>query len=199
MTRVIYLREQELDAPGISDELLLKACTRGDTAALGMLFRRHGKTVFRFLSRMSPRDRSCHDDLVQNVFMAVNDGAGRFKGESSVSTWILAIAANLLKNHIRGESRRRKAMASVAVLPPAAVDTPQALAERRILLERLIEAVDGLSFKLRVVFVMCDLEGVGGQEAARTLGIKEGTVWRRLHDARRILGAAIDEKQRRSP
>ena len=52
-------------------------------------------------------------------------------------------------------------------------------------------AIADLSHDLRVVFVLCDLEELPGSEVAAVLGIPEGTVYRRRHDARRALREAL--------
>ena len=58
-------------------------------------------------------------------------------------------------------------------------------------LERLRAGIEELPYDFRVVFLLCDLEGLKGTEAARALGIPEGTVWRRLHEARTRLRAFV--------
>jgi RNA polymerase sigma-70 factor (ECF subfamily) len=45
-----------------------------------------------------------------------------------------------------------------------------------------------------VVYLMCDVEEIPGVEVARTLGLREGTLWRRLHDARRALRASLERE-----
>ncbi len=50
----------------------------------------------------------------------------------------------------------------------------------------------GLPLPLRIAFVMCDIEEVPCAEAARALGLRQGTVWKRLHRARKILGSALE-------
>ena len=50
-----------------------------------------------------------------------------------------------------------------------------------------------LPVALRECFVLCQLEGVSGPEAARALGIRPGTLYRRIHDARQRLRAAVGE------
>src|SRR5437764_1342568 len=62
------------------------------------------------------------------------------------------------------------------------------------LLARLASAFDELPSHLRAVFTLCDLEGIRGVEVARILDVPEGTVWRRLHDARARLRDRIDRK-----
>ena len=62
------------------------------------------------------------------------------------------------------------------------------------MMAELMAAIEGLSYKLRVVLVMCDIEGIPGAEAAKSLGIREGTLWRRLHDARKKLSDEIERR-----
>ena len=61
-------------------------------------------------------------------------------------------------------------------------------------MQRLLVALDDLPHDLREAFVMCDLEEVAGVDVARALGVREGTLWRRLHEARRALRCALTEK-----
>jgi RNA polymerase sigma-70 factor (ECF subfamily) len=58
---------------------------------------------------------------------------------------------------------------------------------------RLAAALEDLPHDLRTAYVLCDLEDVPGVDAARVLGIRAGTLWRRLHEARRALRDAIDD------
>jgi RNA polymerase sigma-70 factor (ECF subfamily) len=55
----------------------------------------------------------------------------------------------------------------------------------------LAQAVDGLPDPLREVFVACEIEDLPGAEVARVLGVPEGTLWRRLHDARKAIRTAM--------
>jgi DNA-directed RNA polymerase specialized sigma24 family protein len=59
---------------------------------------------------------------------------------------------------------------------------------------QLRAALPTLPHDLRVAFVMCDVEGVPGVEAARAVGVPPGTMWRRLHEARKALAAAIERR-----
>ncbi|HET9987869.1 MAG TPA: sigma factor-like helix-turn-helix DNA-binding protein, partial [Kofleriaceae bacterium] len=57
-------------------------------------------------------------------------------------------------------------------------------------------AIDGLTPALREAYVLCVIEELPGGEAARALGIREASLYRRLSDARAALRAAIEEMQR---
>jgi RNA polymerase sigma-70 factor (ECF subfamily) len=186
-------------APGgaaMSDEALVAACGVGDSAALGMLFDRHHEAVYRFLSRLVRATASEADDLVQITFLEVWRSAGRFGGKGAVKSWIFGVAANVARHHVRGEVRRRVALAEAAEgggapASSSAVRSPDEAAMRAQLVDRVGVAMATLSHELRVAFIMCDLEDVPGVEAARVLGVREGTLWRRLHDARKALRAAL--------
>jgi RNA polymerase sigma-70 factor (ECF subfamily) len=62
----------------------------------------------------------------------------------------------------------------------------------RQLMRRLASAIDELPHDLRVVFLLCEMEGISGTDAARALGLRPGTVWRRLHDARKRLLSILE-------
>ncbi len=193
---VIPLHRLEGSPDEMSDSALVAACAVGEPAALGALFDRHHVAVHRFLSRLAPVGDSDLDDLVQCTFLELWRSAARYRGDSAVRSWIFGIAANLGRHHVRGEARRRIAMSGLAELPAASGARPDDQAAHRELLSRLAAALAELPHDLRVAFVMCDLEAIPGVEAARTLGVREGTLWRRLHHARKSLRTAMEGRTR---
>jgi RNA polymerase sigma-70 factor (ECF subfamily) len=190
--KVVFLRRVEGDPREMSDEALVAACGKGDTAALGALFDRFYQNVYRFFSRMTGCDKRDLDDLVQTTFLQVQRGARRFEGRSSVRSWILGVASNVARHHVRGEVRRKRFIEALEALPQCDQDSPNDNVERSEQVRFMADALTGLSHSLRVAFVMCDLEGIPGVEAARILGLRQGTLWRRLHDARKTLAASIE-------
>jgi RNA polymerase sigma-70 factor (ECF subfamily) len=192
--KLVPFRRLEGRVEEMSDEALLAAAGVGDSAALGALFDRFHRIVYRYLSRLQGGRRGDLDDLVQATFLTVQNAARRYSGRGSVSSFILGVATNVSRHHVRGESRRR-AMLSVfasatsnAPLGPTPGDT----VERRELLARVEHALQDLPHDLRVVFVLTELEEIPGTEVARMLNLRPGTVWRRLHEARKSLRRAID-------
>jgi len=178
-----------------TDEELLGACAHGDAAALEELFHRHGDRVYRVLGRargVHPRDL---DDLVQSTFIEVFRAAPAYAGKSAVGTWLLGIAINIMRHHVRGESRRRSLVAAASdVLPTQVVwRLPDEAAARSQFLLRLERELAILPGDLQLVFTLCEIEGLRGVDVARLLGVPEGTVWRRLHAARTRLRAALLE------
>ena len=189
--QLIPIRRVE-GVPGeMSDDALLTACAAGEAAALGALFDRHGERIGGFLRRVLRSAENDVADLLQATFLEAQRSARRFRGHSSVSTWLIGIAANIARHHARGEQRRAKAQAKLAVSQQVRVRTPGEEAERRQMLERLPGAIDALPPDVRLTYVMCEIEDIPGREAARALGVSEGTIWRRLHEARNALRRMI--------
>ena len=191
--KVVPLRrldERRAALSDISDEALLSACGVGESAALGALFDRHHTAVYRLISRLLRREASEIDDLVQTTFLEAWRSAKKFHGGGSVKSWLYGIAANLVRHYVRGAKRRRDAFDQIP--EPVAAHGPDVDAIRAQQMDRLAVALETLPHDLRTAYVMCDLEDIPGVEAAQILGVRAGTLWRRLHEARRALRVAID-------
>jgi len=189
---LVPLRRTSGEVTAMSDQALLAACGTGDLPALDALFDRFHVAVYRFLARLPTTDDLSRDDLAQATFLEVRRSARRFRGTSSVKTWILGIAANLARDQARGDNRRRARHASYVERPGASSPRPDEQAERRELLARIGDVLAALPHDQQVAFVLCDLEEVPGVDVARALGVPEGTLWRRLHVARKAVRAAIE-------
>jgi RNA polymerase sigma-70 factor (ECF subfamily) len=177
----------------LSDEALLAACALGEGTALAEIFQRHGDRVARVLARLPSVDRRDLDDLVQATFIEVHRSAAKFGGRAAVGTWILSIAVNVMRHHVRGEIRRRALVTAAAEeMAFASAPRPDDDASKRQLLARLERALASLPQDMQLVFSMCELEGIRGVEAARILGMREGTLWRKLHEARLRLRDALE-------
>jgi RNA polymerase sigma-70 factor (ECF subfamily) len=183
------------DAEPPTDEALVAACATGDRRALGDLFDRHQAAVYRFLSRISRARHDDLDDLVQTTFVSVLQAANSYRRGSTVRTWLFGVAANVARHHARSGQRRKTLLSRAKEEPTEFASGPDQTFERRELLRRLDRALNQLPPDQRVAFVICDLEEVRGVEAARVLGVPEGTLFRRLHEARKALKLAIKGNQ----
>ena len=177
-----------------SDALLLSACAEGDRTALDELFRRHGDRVRRILVRLRYIHSSDLDDVLQSTFLEVYRSCARFTGRAAVGTWIIGIAMNVVRHYVRSETRRKSALSVVARGPVLRQNGADEQISRRQLLAKLEAGFESLSHEHRVVFTLCDLEEMKSIEVARILNIAEGTVWRRLHDARQHLRRHVSEE-----
>ena len=194
--KLVPLRRISGDITEMSDEALLAACATGDAPALGALFDRFHAAVYRFAGRLPMTDDLARDDLVQATFLEIRRAAGSFRGTSSVKTWILGVAANVARHTLRAERRRRVHQARYLEGLAAAPELLDAQVERKKLLARVAEALAALPRDQQIAFIMCDLEQLPGVEVARVLEIPEGTLWRRLHTARKAMREAIERASR---
>jgi RNA polymerase sigma-70 factor (ECF subfamily) len=169
----------------LSDLGLAAACAAGDEAARALLVERHVDAVHAFVSRMRGAEGAA-GDLVQMTFLAAFESAAKFRGPA-LKSWLFGIAANLVRSHIRTDIARNRALARLEVVVGDSVHDPR-VAERYA----LQCAIDRLPPRLREAIVLVDLGGERAVDVARALAIPEGTLWRRLSEAREMLRQILD-------
>lgn len=158
-------------------------CTGGvDISELAL---RHYEAVFRFCARRIGCEHAA--DAAQETFLTAQKALGRFRGESTHSTWLFGIAHNECRRLAR--SRRVQPMAiELREDLPGDADTERRSIDR----QALQAALQRLSPEHREVVLLHELEGLTYEEAGMILGVPEGTVKSRLHHAfqqlRRHLG-----------
>ena len=175
-----------------SDEELLLEIAAGSAPCLEELFSRYQDPVYNYLSHLAYQAHDI-DDMLQATFLEVQRAAKSFKGRSQVKTWLFSLASHIAHNHARSEVRRRSFLARLAFFPAPVARRPDELAERHQTLSRAQQALSQMSPLLRQVFVLCDLEDFSGDEVSQILSVPLGTVWRRLHEARKTLRAMLGE------
>ena len=173
-----------------SDAELLAGVARGDLGPLGELFDRHHAGVRHFLVRVL-RDQAEADDLVQETFLTASRAAGSYEATGSARSFLIGIAAQLVRRRRRSWRRLFQMLESFEVAPRAPARSPEDLASVSEESERLQAELGRLSEDHRLTFCMIEIGGMSGVEVARTLGIPPGTVGRRLHEARAELRAQL--------
>jgi RNA polymerase sigma-70 factor (ECF subfamily) len=171
---------------------LLDRCRAGDEAAWAALYRAHAPPVTRFVFRVAGPSSDI-DDLVQKVFVEVFSSLHGYRGESSLLTWMLGIAARVIGKHVRTEVRwRRRGAALVAADgPPEGTADPSRSADARAAFEVVCRVLDAMDDRHRVVWVMREAEGLSCEEVASALALPVGTVKSRSFEARRRMLEAL--------
>lgn len=164
------------------DEMsLLGRVVNGDQHAFRMLYEEYVDRVYRFALSIV-RQPHLAEDVLQETMIVVWKRAKTFKGNSKLSTWILGIARNLAFNVLRKEKRGER-------LPEEkAMSDPSKQAEMSVHVER---ALGKLSDVHREVVHLVYYEEMNLREAAEVLGIPEGTVKSRMHNARKALAQEL--------
>jgi RNA polymerase sigma factor (sigma-70 family) len=193
MNRVLrHLRRAALlsGGEGPSDAQLLEAfLARRDGAAFEALLRRHGPMVLGVCRRVL---RHAHDaeDAFQATFLVLARKAGSVRSRDVLAGWLYGVAYRTsMKARAMNAKRRTKERQAPVPARPAPADG--ALEE---LLERLDAELHRLPEKYRVPVVLCELEGRSRKEAARTLGLAEGTLSWRLAQARKLLARKLSRQ-----
>ena len=178
--------EQAQRTGGLHDNTdldLLRAVASGDESALRTLYGRHGPRVLSYLIGKLG-DRHLAEEVLQDVMVAVWKGAGSFRAEASVRTWLLSIAR---RRAISAQGRRK--VNCVSLEEEMLVDSayPSNLVERQEAVANMRVAFRRLSPDQRETLELVFYHGLTGPEAAQVLGVAPGTVKSRLYRARAAL------------
>jgi RNA polymerase sigma-70 factor, ECF subfamily len=148
------------------------------------LFREHYPYVVRLAASVSG-DAEMARDIAQEVFIAAHLGLRTFRGEAAPRTWLYRITLRVAGRH--AVRHRRHAGSALNLDELAGGETADSTAA----LTELVTALGKLSLASRTVLSLVAIEGLAHEEAAEVLGIPVGTVWSRLHAARRELAQAM--------
>jgi RNA polymerase sigma-70 factor (ECF subfamily) len=169
----------------VTDEALVSRIAAGDKAAVRVLFARHQVRVYRFVLRIVGNATDA-EDLTSEVFLEAWRQAARFKGRSTVSTWLLAIGRNKAFSALRRQTNEQLDETVVGTIEDPA-DDPEAAARRRDRSETLRLCLAALSVEHREVVDLVYYHEKSIEEVAAIIGIPKNTVKTRVFYARKRL------------
>jgi len=182
------------------EDALVTALTEGAEQAYEILIQRYQQPVFNLVCRLM-NDPSDASDIVQEVFLKVFRNIGKFRGNSSLKTWIYRIAVNEAYNHRRWfarHSRKEVALAAEEGTPSYADSladpsrTPFDQAADRETLALVEAALEKLNPKFRAAVVLRDIEDMSYDEIAVVLDVSLGTVKSRILRGREALRKTLE-------
>lgn len=182
--------------PEERDDVLLRRAAKGDEDAFTRLYRRHQGPLYRYALRMTGSPWAA-EEVVQEVFMTLIRDPKKFDADrGAVGAFLFGIARNRVMKQ-RDRAPRELALedfeaADSAPKEPADTVTPAVWAERRERVDQVREAVLALPPEFREAVVLCELEELSYDEAARLSGCPIGTIRSRLHRARALLLAKLE-------
>lgn len=132
-------------------------------------------------------NRATAEDALQETFISVFRALSGFRSDARLSTWMYRIAVREALRHRARETARRTEVMEREPAAPFAGD-PAVLREES---EALRQALDRLSADHRTVLSLFAVEGLSHREISDILGVPEGTIWSRLHGARKRLAAEL--------
>src|SRR6185437_10001628 len=185
---------------GGRESALVQRCAVGDEAACTELVAEHQRMVIQLaMNLLGDRDEAL--DLSQEVFLRVFRTIHRFRGQSSLRTWIYRIAVNQARNRHRFWRRRHRAdqvsldqhIATHGDFHGGGESTPDRVLAQKELAAKLQQALDHLPFDQRTAIVLREIDGLSYEEIAYSLGVAVGTVKSRLTRARKTLRQELGE------
>jgi len=203
--------------PSLEERRLVDALRAGDESAFTRLVQEYGPAMLR-VARMFVSSRAVAEEVVQEAWVGVLKGIGRFEGRSSLKTWIFRILTNTAKTRavregrsvpfssLAGEDEEGRAVDADRFLgddtrfPGHWAAPPQrweAAPEGRLLAAETLEVLEREIAKLpanqAVVVTMRDVEGFDADEVCNALDISETNQRVLLHRARTKLRRALEE------
>jgi RNA polymerase sigma-70 factor (ECF subfamily) len=179
------------------DDALLRRSAKGDEDAFACLYRRHQAPIYRFALRMTGNPWAA-EEIVQDVFMTLVREPKKYDPQrGALGAFLYGVARNRVMKH-------RERLPREVPLEDDGEITGDTLAritdhrtpahwtefhERR---EQVRAAVLELPIEFREVVVLCELEELSYEEAARTLECPVGTIRSRLHRGRALLLAKLE-------
>ncbi len=179
----------------LSDRELFALAQTGDRAAFGAWMRRHEPRVFRLVKQLVRHDAEA-EEIAQETFVRAFRALSSFDGRSEPFTWLYRIALNLSLNALRSRKAPHDDVDDPRLsgdLASPAADSSADL-EQRQLVNALHSGLEALSETLRVTLLLVCVDGVTHDAASQILGVPEGTIAWRVHEARRKLRLMLEER-----
>ncbi|MEW5959913.1 MAG: sigma-70 family RNA polymerase sigma factor [Chloroflexota bacterium] len=181
----------------VADSTVIRRWQNGEAEAFDELYTVHAPAIYR-LGWAMLRQSQAAEDVVQETFLRAHKARQRFDpSRASFGTWLYQIALNYCRSHLR-----RKRLVTIPWLRltgeqpdlPDGRPGPENHALRSEYQRLLWEAVQNLSAPLKEVTILHYYMELPAVEIATMLNCPEGTVYSRLHNARRRLAELLAEK-----
>jgi RNA polymerase sigma-70 factor (ECF subfamily) len=185
----------------LTEQELIQLCKDGDRQAFNQLIAQYQNQVFNIAYGMLS-DYEDASDASQEVFVKVYKSIASFRGQSSFSTWIYRICANVCNDSLRKRQRRGITVSienddddnTISEIPS---DTPTP--EENVMMnerQRAVrEAINSLSEEYREIIVYSDINQLSYDEISQILKCPVGTIKSRLNRARNALKKILSEKR----
>ena len=180
---------------------LIERVLGGDTDAFEPLVTENQSRVYHLALKMLSDPEDAYD-VSQEAFLKAFTSLKSFKGESSFSSWLYRITANLCLDQLR--SRKKQKTAALVYLDDEEAEQelqlpdlryePEAETERRELRRAIDMALEKLPAQSRSILLLREASGLSYSEIGETLGLEEGTVKSRLFRARAKLAKILRDE-----
>ncbi len=161
---------------------LIRRGKDGDAGALEEIYERFRIPIFSLALRHAG-DRAAAEDILQDTFIKILTHLDDVRNAETFPAWIFRIAVNTCYSHLRGRRTREHRTVALSQVEGRSEEAVYDTHERS-LSGPLEEAVAGLPEKLRLVFLLHDVQGFKHEEIGAILGVSTGTSKSQLFKAR---------------
>jgi RNA polymerase sigma-70 factor, ECF subfamily len=196
--RTLMNEEMAIDVPD-PDALLMLRFKGGDSEAFERLFSRHTRAIINFAYRFV-RNREVAEELAQEVFLRVYEGAAGYEPQAKFTTWLYRVATNVCLNEVRKPHFQAMRQSHLAASPedpetpsfePKTEDEPSRYLERQAIAHAIKEALEQIPLKQRVAFILNKYQELSYGEVAEIMKISEKAVKSLIHRAKETLAEKL--------
>ena len=168
---------------------LIQKAAQGDTTAFGEIIKKYQDLVFATALQIT-RNPNSAEDVTQDAFISAFKALKDLRSENAFPSWLRKITRNFAFSRYKEGKRIASLDEAGEILSPFDTSRIEMEAERNEAQDFRNEVgrvLASLSDTLRFPILLCYLNGISTAEAARFLGLKEGTLRKRLHDGKKKL------------
>lgn len=186
----------------MKQDKLIEDLKRGDPNSLESLFSVYKDRVFNTAVSYLQNIQDA-EELTQDVFIEIFNSAGKFKGDSALSTWIYRITVNKALDRLKFNKRRKRFAVITSIFKPdsaeLAIDTPDFIhpgteIELKESSKLLFKALDRLPENQKTAFILSKLESLSQKEISAIMKISVSSVESLLFRARQNLKSMLNKK-----
>lgn len=186
----------------MEEQKLIEGLKRSDSNAYGELYRQYADKIGGIARSYLGVDDV--EDVVQEVFIKIYKNVKKFRGDSSLSTWVYRITVNVCKDMLGRKQRRKEILTNFGeqededsknnIREPVDESMPSDELMKALSAEEISKAIDSLSKEDKLLINLREIEGMSYEQIAEIMDKPVGTVKSRLHYARERLKNILEDK-----
>lgn len=155
------------------------------------LYQQHSEVIHNYIMKFVCESDA--GDLTQEIFIKVNNNIDKFRGESSIKTWIYRIATNTVKDYLKSKDHKVRSGSQQAIseeqlslleVPQFEKESPESISISDEMNECIREFIHRLPYSYSTILVLSELEGYKIKEISDIMSVAINTVKVRLYRAR---------------
>jgi RNA polymerase sigma-70 factor (ECF subfamily) len=173
-----------------SDARLMLRFKQGDREAFELLFSRHTRAMINFAYRFV-RNREMAEELAQEIFLRIYEGAGRYQAQAKFTTWLYRIATNVCLNELRKPRYRASHEPLEEALSIGRDAVSGERLERQAVSSAIRNALEQLPDKQRAAFILNKYQELSYSEVSEVMKLSDKAVKSLIHRAKETLAERL--------